>query len=220
MSLRGVFPAIPGFLSTALALCLPVFVGMSLVLGSAVLGGCGGGSGKAANSVNETAAQASPESSSAAPDSTERLRTRMQFPAVPVVALDGTKTDTGTLIRGKDSLVIFIQIGCEACEEVMGVWKKIANTVPPGLNVIAVTADEPDYAGDFVKQTGFPFPLYCDENGIFDKEYKVGVFPTMVGVPDDGRIAYIGKPVTKEFTPVEAYRMLMSIKEKRRKAGI
>jgi peroxiredoxin len=144
----------------------------------------------------------------------------MQFPAVNVLTLHGERTNTHALLRKEDSVVIFMQIGCESCEEVVAVWKRLADTVPDGMNVFAVIEEDPPFAAGYAEETGFPFPLYCDDEGIFNTEYKVGVFPTMVGVTGDGRIAYIGKPVTPEFTPVEAWKMLMDIKEKREKAGI
>jgi peroxiredoxin len=225
--LSGVLPRTARFGS--LLHGLPLLLLSLALLG--VLAGCGGGDAgsdanqtEAAESTGETgadtASRTAADPSSRAANESKRLETRMVFPAVTVLTLDGEETNTRALLRAKDSLVIFIEIGCEACEDVMAVWKELADTVPPGLNVIAVAQDEPAYVADYAKQTGFPFPLYCDEAGAFGSEYHVGVFPTMVGVPADGRIAYIGKPVTPEFKPVDAWKMLMDVKEKREKAGI
>jgi peroxiredoxin len=207
---------------------LIAILGLAAALAFTGCGGddAGGGATEGAKNAGETAAgttashTAADTSAHAGADEPKRLETRMAFPAVTVLTLDGKETNTRELLRAKDSLVIFIEIGCGACEDVMAVWKELADTVPPGFNVFAVAQDEPGYVADYAKQTGFPFPLYCDEAGVFDSRYHVGVFPTMVGVPDDGRIAYIGKPVTTEFTPVEAWKMLQTVKVKRKEAGL
>jgi peroxiredoxin len=206
---------------------LPVFALLLLAcLAVGVLNGCGNRNpadntqGTAAKPAGASSAETARDTAAAVAETPHSLEPRMPFPDVGLVTLDGEKTSTRALLDHHDSLVIFIRIGCESCEEVMAIWKNLMDTVPPEMNIIAVTWDEPKIAADYVKKTGFPFPLYCDERGIFDHGYKMGVYPSMIGVPEDGRIAYIGRPVTGEFTPVKAWKMLMDVKEKRKAAGL
>ena len=56
--------------------------------------------------------------------------------------------------------------------------------------------------------SGFPFPLYSDEEGIFARDYRIKIYPTVVGTYPDGAVAFLGKAVTPEFTPKKAAALL------------
>lgn len=172
-----------------------------------------------ADSAVDSVAIAESTAAAAEVETVKPLKPRMLFPAVDLLTLEGETVNSHELLRGHDSLVIFLQIGCESCEEVLEVWKQLADRVPPELNVIGITEEEPELAAAYAESSGFPFPLYCDDRGIFGTEHQVVVFPSMVGVPTDGLIAYVGKPVTVEFTPAKAWAMLKDVKERREKAA-
>jgi len=141
------------------------------------------------------------------------------LPDVPLVDLEGNPVQTAALLDGHDAILLFISLGCEACEELVDSWRGRLGEFPPEFRVLAVADDEPLYAKQFVEKHDFPFPLYCDEKGVFTHRYKVTISPTVVGVPSDGKIAYVGKAVTPKFTPPEAVELLLRTKAAREKEG-
>jgi peroxiredoxin len=134
------------------------------------------------------------------------------FPDVAVLDLEGAKISTEQLTRGYDSLIFFISVSCDACEELIEAWRERTDQIPEHLVVFAVTEEDVTFARRFAESREFPFPLYCDEEGIFSTRYQVVVFPCVVAVTGEGRIAYVGKAVTPEFTPRKAAGLLKRVK--------
>ena len=186
----------------------------SLVLMALILGW---GSQCRENGQGDTESDTSGSTHSHGEDSSqgEDLKPRMVFPDIEVTTQEGIEVSTADLIYGRDTIVIFVQIGCGACSDVMEVWSKHKDQIPAGLNVIAFAEDEPEYVKQYAEETNFPFPLYCDEWMLFSMDYNMGVYPSMIGVRDNGVIAYVGKPVTPEFTPEKAWNLLNQVKQGR-----
>jgi hypothetical protein len=140
------------------------------------------------------------------------LRPGMDFPDVSLTSLDGRETDARSLLESRDSVILFLQVGCEVCEEVLEVWMREKDAIPESLHVLAILEEEPAFASRYAEGIGIPFPLYCDEHGTFGTRYKIRVFPSAVGVTARGRVAFVGKPVTPEFTPMRAWGFLRQAK--------
>ena len=141
------------------------------------------------------------------------------LPDVPLLDVEGNPVQTFALTSGHETILLFVSLGCEACEELVDSWRGRLDEFPPEFRVIAIADDEPEFAKQFVEKDDFPFPLYCDEKGIFTHRYKVTISPTVIGVPSDGKIAYVGKAVTPKFTPPEAVDLLLRTKAAREEEG-
>lgn len=183
-----------------------------VILVCVVLVGCGG---------RDDAAPAPGATGGAASGQTSRntvtpLKPRMAFPPVAVKDLEGRVTDAATLVRGRDSIVLFVSLGCESCEELTALWTRLQGDLPEGANVFALADEDPDYARRYLAEHPFPFPLYCDTEGVFHDRYKMRAYPSVVGVLADGSVAYVGKAVTTEFTPKKAATLLMEVKQGRK----
>jgi peroxiredoxin len=155
------------------------------------------------------------ESSNGAPPASGSLKPSMTFPSVDVFTVDGETVNTTSLIQGHDSIVIFVSLGCESCEELIGTWKSMIDQISDDLSVFALVQDEPEFAKQFVEEEDFPFPLYCEDKGIFARDYKIRVFPSVVGTTADGSVAFVGKAVTPSFTPAKAMDLLEKVKKAR-----
>jgi len=180
-----------------------------LILSFLCLFGCG--KGKDSSQSSEAPAN-SPAPDSAVSASTDTLHSRLYpgkpFPAVQVLDLQENKVSAASLVAGRPSLVLFIDPDCESCREFLAVWDKHANELPAGLNVVGITKVDPQYAKQYKEDSGFPFPLYSDEEGIFARDYRIKIYPTVVGTYPDGAVAFLGKAVTPEFTPKKAAALL------------
>lgn len=137
------------------------------------------------------------------------------LPDVPLTDLEGNPVRISELIAGRDAVVIVVSLGCEACEDLIASWRNKLDEFPPEVLVFAVADDEPVYAKKYAQEHDFPLPLLCDEKGLLTRRYKLNVTPTVVGVPADGRIAYVGKAVTPVFTPAEAVDLIERTKAAR-----
>jgi peroxiredoxin len=187
-----------------------------VVVGCLGLWSCGGGSDSAEEATPEqtTPEQTTPEQTPPEQTAREgRLEPGQTFPDVSVYDLEGTETSTDRLTRGHDSLVFFVSLSCDVCEEVMESWREQIDQIPDHLTVFAVTEEEVRFARQFAELHDFPFPLYCDEQGIFATRYLMSVFPSVVAVTGQGRIAFIGRAVTPEFTPRKATGLLARTKK-------
>jgi len=184
---------------------------LPLILVCLVLVGCGGG-----NDAGTATGRASGAASGVTSRNTVTpLKPRMEFPPVAVKDLQDQETDAATLVRGRDSIVLFVSLGCESCEELTALWTRLQGEIPAGMNVFGLADEEPDYARKYLAEHPFPFPLYCDTKGVFHDRYKMRAYPSVVGVLSDGSVAYVGKAVTTEFTPEKALNLLAEVKQAR-----
>jgi peroxiredoxin len=184
----------------------------SMLLFTLFLVACGkGGPGKS-----------SPAAEAQAPADTVRtkLAPGMAFPAVDLTDLEENKVTSASIVAGRASIVLFVDPDCEACRDLLAVWDKRAGDLPPGLNVIGITVVDAQVAKQWKQDSGFPFPLYCDDQGFFARDYRIKMYPTVVGVYPDGGVAYVGKGVTPEFTPRRAAGLLAeAMAAKRQREG-
>lgn len=205
--------------------------GLLSILAAMLLSGCGGdrspgredaagktppasGAGPAAPETAGAVAAAGP--SGARSDTTKaKLGPGMPFPSVPLRTMEDEPVDSRALVAGRPSLVLLIDADCEACREFLDVWKARRAELPAGLNVLGIAREPVDYARDYARNNGFPFPLYSDEEDVFADTYVIRVSPSVVGTYEDGVIAYIGKAVTPEFTPRKAVELLEQLRRGR-----
>jgi peroxiredoxin len=185
---------------------------LMMVVGLPALAGCGRGD-------KTSAARETPSPEAVADTAQVKLGPGMPFPSVPLLTLDGDSVDSRALVVGRASLVLFIDPDCEACREFLAVWKGRRRALPPDLNVIGIVREAPGYAKDYATNTGFPFPLYCDEQKIFADKYVIRVTPSVVGTYPDGVVAYVGKAVTTKFTPRRAVDLLEKLRKGKEASG-
>ena len=192
----------------ALVLCFALF-----------LAACGKGGG-AHQSSRSTPAASQADSQASADTAHVKLSPGMAFPGIDLIDLEENKVNAASLVAGRASLVLFVDPDCEACRDLLEVWNKRASELPPDLNVVAITLVDAQFAKQWKEDTKFPFPLYCDDQGIFARNYRIKVYPTVIGVYPDGGVAYVGRAVTPEFTPKRAAGLLAeAIAAKRQREG-
>jgi peroxiredoxin len=209
----------PDSLGTGLPFCPALFFLLALAL-VLTAPGCGSGSTPEGQTPAAQGSAAAPGAAPGSASETPRV-TSLQagglFPAVTLLTLEGEPVSTTELIGEGSAVVMFVSLGCETCEALMGVWNRDRARIPPDFSVFAITEEEPAFAKAFAEKNQFPFPLYCDDRGIFATEYKVAIFPSSVGV-SGGKVAFIGKPVTPDFTPDKAVGAITAVRQAREAA--
>ena len=168
----------------------------ALVLAVALSACGGGGSGR------------SPATRAAGGSPAGPLERGEPFPDVQVTGLDSVRVGTASLVRGHETLVLFISTACETCAEMLATWRTRAAEMPPEVKVVLIVDEEVDYAAKYVERSRIPFPLYCDTRSVFSERHKMDIYPTAVGVRADGTIAYVQRGVSQLFTPERAIQIL------------
>ena len=138
------------------------------------------------------------------------LRQGNKFPQVELVGLDGTSTNSQTLGEGTNILYLFLSVGCDPCTEAIASWIKFQGQIPDNVKIYGLCEDDVDYTKVYVAKTGFPFPVYCDTGHVFSVRYDMDVYPSAVGVRDDGTIAFVRHGINESFSPIEAAQKLVS----------
>lgn len=172
------------------------------------LAACGKGTSQQSSEGPASTGHADSTASATADTVHSRLYPGKPFPAVQVLDLNEKRVNAAALVAGRPSLVLFIDPDCESCREFLAVWDKQVSELPAGLNVVGITRADPQYAKQYKQESGFPHPLYSDDEGIFARDYRIKVYPTVVGTYPDGGVAFVGKAVTPEFTPKKAATLL------------
>ena len=128
-----------------------------------------------------------------------------EFPNEEVMALDGTIDSTGNLVRGSKTLVLFLSPGCKPCEMAIEMYKEEFDQLSPEVRVIGLCTGDTTEARAYQAETGFPFPMYCDQYYLFAQQYDVSQFPSMAGVTADGRVSFLVHGFRDDFKLADAF---------------
>ncbi len=142
------------------------------------------------------------------PPATATIRSGDIFPAMELTDLDGRSIYTSALIKGHKTLFIVLSPGCEPCALAVAEWREYVDRIPDDLSIIGIVNFGPDPALTYKSDTGFPFPLYCDSANILAADYGLIGFPTIVGIDDDGKVAFIREGWQEGFSPLNAYKII------------
>ena len=111
------------------------------------------------------------------------------FPDSTFVALDGRRTNVFSLLEGKRSLLVFLSTECGACELLTSRFNRDYPRVGSGYGLIGISFEPmPTLVRS---QKDMAFPLLCDSLGKFTDRYKIVSYPTVIGLDEKKRIAFI-----------------------------
>ena len=137
-----------------------------------------------------------------------KIRKGQYLPEIALVALDGSPVATSALAIDGDKIILFVSVSCDPCTEMTKAWYPYSKDLPEGVRIIGICQDPLDYARIYVQRTGFPFPLYCDTNKIFDEEYDMNIYPSVIGAYAGGQIAFVIHGMGEDVTPIMAMKLL------------
>ncbi len=169
--------------------------GIGTVLLAALVASCGGDGG-------------SRGASAGAEPPAGPLERNLPFPDVAVLGLDSTKVGAASLLRGHETIVLFISTSCETCSELVRIWNRRADRIPEGVRALLIVDEEVGYAADYARKNGIRLPLYCDTRSVFGRQHKMDILPSAAGVRPDGTVAFVRRGATPLFTPERAVMML------------
>jgi thiol-disulfide isomerase/thioredoxin len=103
---------------------------------------------------------------------------------------DGKKAPLKKL-KSKVIFLNFWATWCSPCKEEMPWMTELSNKFSPqGLQLIAVTNEDPDIVRGFLKGKDFSFPIVLDSGDTLMNRFKVETVPTTVVIDSEGRVAF------------------------------
>ncbi len=127
----------------------------------------------------------------------------------------------GDNVKNSKKLVLlsFFEIDCKPCKKELPFLQKLYDKYKDkGLAVVVVNCDHNkekiQQAKDFIKKSGFTFPVLKDRFQALQRRYHIRSFPTMFFIDAQGKIANvrIGYNEEKRPFPMEKLHKLLGIK--------
>ncbi len=119
------------------------------------------------------------------------LKSGQNFPEFKFSDLDGGMFDLGPKLQGKKSILILLTADCPHCVQVVKRWDSAYASIGPEYQVMGISYEKIERLKEFRDANKIPFPLYNDAMGKFTGKYKVDAYPTIIGVGENKRIAFV-----------------------------
>ena len=167
---------------------------------------------------DDVARMAQPEPS-AAPATTRtepvELRVGDVFPSVGLISEPDSaeamaRAATADVIGAHSALVLFLMPNCQPCDATVKAWSESLAGLPADVLVFGVINASPETRNGYRVQTDAMFPIYSDSEGEFASKYGVAVYPSLVGVDANGKIAFVENAIDPSLTPDAAVARLRS----------
>lgn len=121
------------------------------------------------------------------------------FPDEQLLTVEGDTVMAASIYGGRKNLVLFIATGCEACGMAIDDWKKEVEDLPADVFVWGIGLGGIEGLRAYKEETGFPFPIYCDDDVMYPQQYDLGTFPTVVGLDAEGKVALIMQGYSQKY---------------------
>ena len=131
-----------------------------------------------------------------------------QFPVESLYDLDSNIVNVADLIGQQTTLLLFVAPGCEPCKMAIASWKEEVDDLAGRVTVLGVAAGEVAEVVAYVKETEFPFPMYCDVDLLYVQQYDLTSFPTVVGLNDSGQVSCVLHGFNSDFGLVDAAELV------------
>ncbi|MEZ5360687.1 MAG: redoxin domain-containing protein [Candidatus Zixiibacteriota bacterium] len=138
------------------------------------------------------------------------LRKGMQPPAVELTDLDGNVVSLRDIVAGKNTVILLLSIGCDPCTDAVERWRDFKDDLPPDLHVIGINNGDCTGVSEYIAETKMPYPVYCDADHSLPLNYDMNQFPSIMGISQNGTIAFLGPGVFAGFTPQDAMELIQS----------
>ncbi len=131
-----------------------------------------------------------------------------QFPVENLCDLDSNIVSVGDLIGQQTTLLLFLSPGCEPCKMAIASWKKEVEDLAGRVTVLGIATGEIAAVAAYVKETEFPFPMYCDVDLLYVQQYDLSSFPTVVGLNDSGQVSCVLHGFNSDFGLVDVIELM------------
>lgn len=141
-------------------------------------------------------------------DNTTAMQAGDSFAAVELSDLEGNMVNTGELVQGHKTLVLFLSSGCHSCSEAVEHWKKDLGKLPTDLRVFGISPGGILEVQGYRDKLDIPFPLYSDSGYMFMQQYDVVAFPTIFGLDAEGKVAFALHGYREDFSLMDAAQLI------------
>ena len=111
-------------------------------------------------------------------------------PSLAIQNLQSGLIQGKSVFRGKPLVIDFWASWCEPCRELMPKMSSLATSYKGKVNVIGISAENPDQIKKFWASTGNKYSAYADQNGFTFKNYHVNYIPTVAIIDAKGNLVF------------------------------
>lgn len=127
----------------------------------------------------------------AKPGSGLLLKTGQLFPQHRFVEVGDNQPALFESLRGKKSILLFLTTDCGYCAHAVAKWATAYPNISSQYQVYGIFYEKMPELKYYQGTRNLPFFIYNDSLGRFTSKYKIDVYPTTVGVNEEGKIAFI-----------------------------
>ena len=119
------------------------------------------------------------------------LRTGQPFPSGSFLDMEGMPYNLGKALEGKTTFLIFFTTECPHCTDALQKWVEYYPKRNSEYEVAAISYEPVDKLRRYKEEKNLGIPILNDSIGKFTGDYKIEVYPTIIGVDERREIAFI-----------------------------
>lgn len=119
-----------------------------------------------------------------------RLARGSTMPEMIFFAPYGDTIHLQDVTAGKKAIVVFLSTTCTPCTDLAAQWQDVFPGYGAEYEVVGVSSEAPAAVEEFVRKWDIPFPVLLDRERRFAAEYRIEAAPTLIGINEDGLIAF------------------------------
>ena len=140
---------------------------------------------------------------------TSLLNVGRAFPDVPVLTWNGTAIQTGEMIGATGCVVLFLDLECPPCEEMVARWERALDDGIVSNGELWGVAYQPRHVVEtYVAEHLIRFPVVVDSLQTFLRTYEVDRFPLEVVVGASGAIRSTSYDSARPIDVAELRRLM------------
>ena len=111
-------------------------------------------------------------------------------PDFELVDVQSGETVSLSSLQGRPVLLNFWATWCGPCRSEMPALERLKRQAPSGLQVVSVTADEPQIVRRFLANGGYTFACLMDASAEVSERYRVATLPRTLLLDEQGRVIW------------------------------
>ncbi|HXF48289.1 MAG TPA: redoxin family protein [Verrucomicrobiae bacterium] len=119
------------------------------------------------------------------------LKAGQSFPHGSFIDMEGKSFNLEKALEGKKTFLIFFTTECPHCTDALQKWVEYYPNRDSEYEVAAISYEPVDKLRRYKEERNLSIPVFNDSIGKFTGNYKIEVYPTIIGVNEHREIAFV-----------------------------
>jgi peroxiredoxin len=111
------------------------------------------------------------------------------IPNLSFVTLEGKEQMLYQQLQYDRAMVLLLSTTCGFCAKEIEKWKEQMASLPSGIQMLGISNEPLEKLLTYSQEMQLPFPLLCDQEGKFFKQYDVKSYPILALVDESKKIS-------------------------------